>query len=287
MKVFTESDFKAGKIPEKDIFPKALDDFEKSCVLNKDGTIRDGVYGGFLYGSSARGEANSASDLDYFLVVKGAGHLWEIRRATQEVYDDHGVVVQKRVLTLEEAQKGHHSLQINFFNHLLMAKKSYGHHGQDPIEILKLNDEDIKKAVRETLCHYLDRLVTGYVSDVDEKSHARLLETILNKPMYCMREMIQFSLEGPIEKDGQFVDDFEGVRDLFFDCYPKRDLLKKIMAIKNLRQEYTGLLEERLKKGFNGDLESRNKKIDETILYNHKTAVEIVKACLGLTAVLN
>jgi len=283
VKVYTDSEFRAGKIPKKEDFSEALEEFEKKCVFDRHRKVREEIYGGFVYGSMARDEVNPASDIDYFLVVNEPQHLWEIKKSTKAVYAHYNILVQKRALTLEEAQKGQHALQINFFNHLLMAKDKYGYHGQDPIGVLKLNNKKVRKAVRETLCHYLDRLTTGYVSDVDEKSHAQLLEAILNKPIYCIQEMIQFSLKGPVQKDGQMVDDFEGVRDLFFEQYGKRNLLLKIMQIHDLRKKYKGVLEERLERDMDEEIKRKWETVMEDIFFKHSTAVEIIKECLDLT----
>lgn len=283
MKVLTESKYQADEIPRNENFPKAIEDFEKGCLLNRHGKIHEGVYGFLRYGSTARGEFNPASDVDYFVVLRDPKHIWEVRKASQDIEQGFHIQIDKRCLTLENAQKANHAVQLNFRNHLLLARELYGFAGEDPVEVLELQSRKLRPAIRQTLGHYLDTLSKRYTDDVDETAHAKLLETVLNKPIYCMREMIQFSLKGPIKSDGELVDDFESVRDLFFDCYNNRNLLREIMDIKMLRDKYVHLLEERIGQEMNDDLIRKWEEISQSIFFAHGKAMEIVRGCLELT----
>lgn len=289
MKILTEREFAEGYIPKKEDFAKALAEFEKACIFDRHGQIRDEIYGALFFGSVVRGEFNIDSDIDCLLVVNDPDFERHIQETNQRINGAHNIIVEtRRIIPLEKARKGDHTIKINFYNQLLAAKELYGFIGQDPLEALLVNKNDVRKAVRETLVHHEEDFRGRYGEDASETSHLHLLKDILTQPVNCLRELIQYHLNGPIIKDGKHLDRFTEQRDYFYDLFAPKNrkladqVLHHLQQIREVRQRYTCLLEKRLSHSFDEQLREERERVLDRIFDGYKMAKEVASISLEL-----
>src|SRR3989338_5394839 len=140
MRIFSVDDFVAGRIPKKENFRPAIDQFEQDCVLPYIGTE---VYGALLYGSANRDDFTIASDVDYLIILRDGGSEERIRNAVARASEEREVLMQTRVIPFEDAQNGLHGIDKGFYEHLERSASTYGFRGLNPLEVLA--DDGLKK----------------------------------------------------------------------------------------------------------------------------------------------
>ncbi len=190
MRIFSIDDFVKDRLPRREDFRLAIDQFEAECVLPYLGTK---VYGTLLYGSANRDDFSIASDVDYLMVVFTSEMYEIVRNATKKAFDEKNILISARVVTLTDAQEGMHAVDKDFLGHLRPSAERYKWKGNNPLDVLADDGISLLQATRLTVNRYSKRLVMGYTSPTgSEAEYLDFLKSILEKPWHTMRAMLQY-----------------------------------------------------------------------------------------------
>ena len=275
MKILTLQEFVENKIPKKEDFKTALNQFESDCVLP---FLGKEVIGAFAYGSVNRDDCSLSSDIDYFMIITNNNHQIRIREATKRAFEERNISIQTRVNNKKFAVEGFHGLDLSFLEHLGLSVEKYGHKGMNPLEVIASNDVLLKNALRASISNYLTKLNNGYNNyPTSEHEYVTFLKAILEKPFHAMRVGIQYEF-GTVAPDGK--EDFHDTKDALIKVYSRIDKegLEHIKKLKILSGKYNHLLEQRQ----NGkippsELESRYDNMLTEIMWHYPVAYRFIE----------
>jgi len=245
MRILTTTDFIEGKIPRREDFQPVLEQFELDCVVP---FLGKEVVGSFAYGSVNRTDCNIASDIDYFMIISDENHKTKVREATKKAYEGRNVYIQTRVINQEHAKSGFHTIDKPFRQHLELSVAKYGHKGENPLEILALNNVPFKDSLKNSISLYLMKLNNGFTNfPTSDKDYVDFLKDIMEKPFHTIRHAIQY-LFGTVAPNG--AENFSDTKDELIDTYKKLerfdgDLMADIDKLEKTANDYIKLLESR------------------------------------------
>jgi predicted nucleotidyltransferase len=252
MRIFSENDYVEKKIPRKEDFKPTLVEFESVCI---DPFLGNKVLGSFTYGSINRGDVSVASDIDELIIISDEDHRKVIQKAAQKAYDERHIEIQTRVIHVDHAVSGMHSVDDSFREHLGMSVQRYGFKGENPLKLLSKREIPFERSLRESMARYLMRM-GNMVSQVmgSEEERIRSLKSILEKPFHAMRVAIQFEY-GTVAPDG--IEDLEDTKDELVRIYEDMDIdgevrdkcIWDINQIRGTAGRYVDLLEVRVDEG--------------------------------------
>lgn len=237
MRIFSIDDFVEGRIPKKEDFRPAIDEFEQACVLPYLGTE---VYGALLYGSANRDDFTLASDIDYLMVVQTKHIEEKIRTAAAHALQQRNVLIQVRVIPFEDAQNGLHGIDKGFYEHLKRSADRYRFRGAHPLEVLAEDGIERNQALRMTSVRYSKKLRNRYVNPhASDSEYLEFLKIILEKPWHSLRAALQYKeVLGKGDSKTELLDAYEKAG------FPKQ-LTEDIMFLREVGREYVALLDRR------------------------------------------
>jgi hypothetical protein len=262
MRILTTRDFAGNKIPRKQDFRPALEQFEADCVLpylNKE------VIGSFAYGSINRDDCNVASDIDYFMIINDEEHKKRIRKATKKALQEKNIYIQTRVIQKHLAEAGFHTLDSSFRQHLELSVAQYGFKGENPLEILAQNNTPFKESLKTSIAIYLMKLNNSFTTfQASEEEYVDFLKDIMEKPFHAMRVAIQYEL-GAVAPEGDktFNDTKQELIRIYKTLGYDKELDKDIHKLNATAYAYIKLLEKRQSKRWSSMREDYSEMLDK------------------------
>lgn len=243
MRIYSKIDFVEGRIPGKEDFKTALNEFEEDCILP---FLRRGVVGSFPYGSVNRRDCSVSSDIDYFILISDEEHKKRIRNVALNALDKKNVYVQTRVIHIDHARNGLHRIDDSFRQHLEFTIAKYGNKGENPLEILSSSKIPFKRALQTSMGIYLMKLNNGFCSaSPSESAYLDFLKDIMEKPWHAMRVSIQHALGSIVPEGEEFEDTKEQLIRVYKGLGYDDRLIDDIDKIRAIALQYVQLLERR------------------------------------------
>lgn len=276
MRVLTTQEFIENRIPRKEDFKAALNQFEQDCVLP---FLGEGVVGAFAYGSVNRDDCSLSSDIDYFMIITDDNHTSRVREATRKAIEERNIDIQTRVIRKKFAMSGDHGIDLSFKEHLGLSVERYGYKGLNPLEVIVDRKITFEEALRNSASAYITKMTNEYTNyPSSEEGHLKLLKSILEKPFHAMRIAIQYHF-GTVAPDGK--DSFHDTKDNLMNLYKRfgsDESIQDIQRLKMIAKEYNQLLEQRQRgKIPPNELESRYENMLIKIITNYSTAYRFIE----------
>jgi hypothetical protein len=246
MRIFTDTEFMRGRIPRRENFRPALEQFEQDCVIPY---LLDKVVGAFAYGSVNRSDCSPASDIDYYMVIDDHLHKRAISQAAARAMEERCVLLQTRVFDLESAQQGHFRIDTGFYQHLAISAEKHRCLGHNPLELLGQKDMLFRDSLIQSMEIYLSKLDSRFIEyHGSEEKRAELAKTIIEKPFHAVRCYLQHELGSVLPDNLRRTKDDTKQHLLWLYtkvCHDER-MLNLIRQIDGLSKEYIVLLDQRL-----------------------------------------
>lgn len=241
-KVYSFSDIVNKKIPKSEDFVKAkkivLDELSKFAEEGE-------IYGAKIFGSVAKGTPNERSDFDLLIVTEQNASLTLLKNIFENVRDQTNVGIEPLVIDRKFAEKGFHSIDNLFLEHIRSIPDENNIAGLNPLNILKPFDLPILEVHKQYLAQKLRRLREG-VFTYSEIDKLRVLQRALEEPVNLGRRTLQVlpCLGYPLEMED---DGKQNVIKLFQETFGTTSLINEFNTLLQHDKNYTSYLIEALK----------------------------------------
>lgn len=250
--VFPLENVVARKIPRLEAYPVASG-MVKSYLqaFFKD----EKIHGALIFGS-INNNYSVGSDIDTLIVYEDEAGLSAIRNLRQHIESETFVPVEFIPVKRELGQKGIHTIDNAFRQHLEHHLYN-GQIGKNPLDFICIKPVPYKLDLLNKLAVYIAGLEKGFVNeDFGDQRYYIFLRYILEKPVHTVREMLQSVYrELPKDENGRPIDDREGLcreyeKQFFGHSLLLEDLMKILEAQKNYREFLRHLPTENLEKAY-------------------------------------
>src|SRR5947209_5540125 len=99
--------------------------------------ISGDIYGAKVFGSVAKGTANERSDFDLLVTLEHEAANTQLRNLFFTIYEETQVAIEPIIINRQFAEKGFHSIDSFFLDHLRKIPTDGNIVGFDPSDILK------------------------------------------------------------------------------------------------------------------------------------------------------
>ncbi|HLD11960.1 MAG TPA: nucleotidyltransferase domain-containing protein, partial [Candidatus Nanoarchaeia archaeon] len=216
--------------------------FEQHAVIPFLGTE---VIGAFAYGSFRTGDHTPASDIDYIMITRTTDHDLTIRQAITQTTQQFFVPLQVQAIDLAAAQRGMHSCDTPFQEHLRRHQQTHGCYGKNPLDILQPVGMNWEQSLRHAAYTYLRSAKKARIHELSEEQTLEQLARTITQVPHIFRIVLQL-----VHGQGRMHDDtkatiFQRYCELPIDLDTKNKTIRNYRIIREAVATYTELLTER------------------------------------------
>lgn len=241
-KIYEFSEIESLRIPHASDFLKA-----KTLVLNGLSRLAEEgeIYGAKIFGSVAKGTPNERSDFDLLVISEQDTSLILLKEMFENVRGQTNVGIEPLVIDRKLAEKGFHSIDNLFLEHIRSIPNEGNTIGANPLYALKPSD-DLQPIIvhKQYLAQKLRRLREG-IFTYSEVDKYRVLQRALEEPVNLGRRTLQALpfLGYPLEMadDGK-----QNVIKLFQEIFGRTALVSGFNILLSHDKNYTSYLQDAL-----------------------------------------
>jgi predicted nucleotidyltransferase len=241
-KIYSYEEIKSGKVPSPRDFSVAKElvfDRLSTLVRNKD------VSGAKIFGSVGKGTPNERSDFDLLVITERDDAIQELKEGINEIYVATNVAVEPIVIARPLAERGFHTIDASFSQHLQRTDPEGNTIGIDPLELMKPSDLPLTVVHQQYLTQKLRRLREGVFSRTSEDEN-RVLQRALEAPINTRRRTLQVLAHMGILRNLQNDDGKSAVINDFNNTFDGTPLVSRFNYLIDKDIAYTTLLRETL-----------------------------------------
>lgn len=190
-KIFNYEDIKNHRVPTRDDFMEA-----RSLALISLGELArsGGIYGAKAFGSVANGTPSERSDFDLLIVTERDDAIHELKSIFEAIHANTKVGIEPIVIARNFAERGFHSVDLFFLQHIQALPNEGNLAGYDPMEVMKPIDLPMTKIHEQYLTQKVRRLREGIFA-YSETDKCRVLQRALEAPINVGRRIMQVLAE--------------------------------------------------------------------------------------------